>query len=355
MSKLWKYLLIAAVIAGLLLPATLVAVGCGEETTTTAATEATVAKTATVETGDALAERADSVLAADAGAYAGNSIKPDALYAMMADPAQMQNMYLLDIRSADDYAKGHIEGTTNVPWAQWAEPDSLSSYPKDKTIVVVCYTGHTAAEAVGGMRMLGYDAIALRGGMMGWTQSGSTQQVVASLEGASDSVVNTPPSAPAASTTSSGPLTTPSDDLYQTIASTANSVMSTMPTSGDDANYVVSVDTLKTMMADTAQMQDLYLLDIRSKDDYQTVGHIEGATNIPFKDLGAADNLKMLPKDKKIIVICYTGNTAAQATMILNILGYDASVLKYGMMSWTVTPQTNGYVQMISNANYPVV
>jgi rhodanese-related sulfurtransferase len=356
MSRLWKYLLIAAVITGLLLPVTLLAIGCGGGTTTTAATETTVTKTTTTESGDALAERADKVFAADSAGYAGNAIAPDKLSAMMADPAQMATLYLLDVRSADDYAKGHIEGAVNVPFATWAAPDSLSTYPKDdKTIVVICYTGHTAAEEVGGLRMLGYNAIALKGGMMGWTQSPSSDKVVAGLQGANNPVVMTPPAPPAATTTSSGPLTKPSDDLYQSIASKANTVMSIMPTSGDYANFVITADTLKTKLADPAEMAKLYLLDIRSADDYQTVGHIEGAMNIPFKDMGVAANLMTLPKDKKIVVICYTGNTAAQTAMILNVLGYDAAVLKYGSMSWTVTPNTDGYVQMIQNANYPVV
>ena len=41
----------------------------------------------------------------------------------------------------------------------------------------------------------------------------------------------------------------------------------------------------------------------------------------------------ILPKDKKIIVVCYTGQTAGQVVSILRLLGYDACSLKGGMVN----------------------
>ena len=48
-----------------------------------------------------------------------------------------------------------------------------------KTLIVYCYTGQTAGQAVAALRMLGYDAISLRGGMgnasnapQGWSNQG---------------------------------------------------------------------------------------------------------------------------------------------------------------------------------------
>jgi rhodanese-related sulfurtransferase len=49
----------------------------------------------------------------------------------------------------------------------------------DKTVVVYCYTGQTAGQAVAGMRLLGIDAVSLNGGAgmeanqpMGWVNKG---------------------------------------------------------------------------------------------------------------------------------------------------------------------------------------
>jgi hypothetical protein len=37
-------------------------------------------------------------------------------------------------------------------------------------------------------------------------------------------------------------------------------------------------------------------------------------------------------------VVCYTGQTAGQATAALNMLGYEAYSLLFGMSSWTTDP-----------------
>ena len=38
-----------------------------------------------------------------------------------------------------------------------------------------------------------------------------------------------------------------------------------------------------------------------------------------------------LPKDKKIIVYCYSGQTSSQTTAILRLLGYDAYSMSGGV------------------------
>ena len=52
----------------------------------------------------------------------------------------------LDVRAAEDYAKGHIPGAINLPEGTWDRPNGLG---KDKTNIVYCYTNvcHLAAKA----------------------------------------------------------------------------------------------------------------------------------------------------------------------------------------------------------------
>ncbi|MGE5605438.1 MAG: rhodanese-like domain-containing protein, partial [Bacteroidota bacterium] len=71
------------------------------------------------------------------------------------------------------------------------------------------------------------------------------------------------------------------------------------------------------------------------------LGHIPGAYNIPFKQIG--QNLELLPKDKTIIVYCYTGQTGGQTAALLNIAGFDARSLNGGM--------NNGWLKL----SYPVI
>lgn len=76
--------------------------------------------------------------------------------------------------------------------------------------------------------------------------------------------------------------------------------------------------------------EDLFLLDIRKAEDYRK-GHIPGARNIFWLDLFKEENLDKLPKDKKIILICYVGHTASQVMVLLRLLGYDVNAMKFGM------------------------
>jgi rhodanese-related sulfurtransferase len=57
----------------------------------------------------------------------------------------------------------------------------------------------------------------------------------------------------------------------------------------------------------------------------------------------------MLPMDKKVVVYCYSGQTAGQTVAALRLLGYDAVSLKGGMGVGSNDPL--GW----SNKGYPVV
>jgi rhodanese-related sulfurtransferase len=45
--------------------------------------------------------------------------------------------------------------------------EQFSSLPADQKILTYCYTGQTAGQTVAGLRLLGYDAVSLNGGI-GW-------------------------------------------------------------------------------------------------------------------------------------------------------------------------------------------
>lgn len=67
------------------------------------------------------------------------------------------------------------------------------------------------------------------------------------------------------------------------------------------------------------------------------------------------ENLKKLNPDKQIVVYCYMGRTASQATAVLNTLGYDARNLSRGMTGWTTDPEIAPYrFDPAQGANYPV-
>jgi rhodanese-related sulfurtransferase len=83
-----------------------------------------------------------------------------------------------------------------------------------------------------------------------------------------------------------------------------------------------------------ANLADYYVVDIRSHDTW-CAGHIPGAVNMPWPtEIVEPENLDILPTGMPIAVVCYTGHTASQTTMLFNLLGYEASALRYGFTSW---------------------
>lgn len=81
---------------------------------------------------------------------------------------QQQGIFV-DIRSADQFKKGFIAQSRNLPSADLESKSG--SLPKDKPIIVVCDSGQSATSAVRTLRKLGFEqAVSLQGGLRSWTQ-----------------------------------------------------------------------------------------------------------------------------------------------------------------------------------------
>ena len=77
--------------------------------------------------------------------------------------------FVVDVRPAEDYAKGHVPGSLNLPIDVLFRPENLARLPAgEKAIVLVCQSGHTESMALGGLAALGYQPWVLRFGMIGW-------------------------------------------------------------------------------------------------------------------------------------------------------------------------------------------
>jgi rhodanese-related sulfurtransferase len=80
------------------------------------------------------------------------------------------NLVVVDVRAAEDFAKGHIPGAINLPRTKWDRPEGLS---KDKTNVVYCYTQqcHLAASACANFAGQDYPVMELEGGFRAWKEN----------------------------------------------------------------------------------------------------------------------------------------------------------------------------------------
>jgi sulfur-carrier protein adenylyltransferase/sulfurtransferase len=77
--------------------------------------------------------------------------------------------FVVDVRPAEDFAKGHVPGAISLPIDVLFRPASLAKLPaRGQAILLVCQSGHTESMALGGLAALGYEPWAMRFGMIGW-------------------------------------------------------------------------------------------------------------------------------------------------------------------------------------------
>jgi len=95
---------------------------------------------------------------------------------------------VVDVRSAAEFAKGHVPGAVNMPLQTLFRQANLSRLNASrKILVLVCSTGHMESMALGGLVALGFEPYALRFGMMGWQ---GESRVKAGSPGQQDDVVH---------------------------------------------------------------------------------------------------------------------------------------------------------------------
>ena len=93
----------------------------------------------------------------------------------------------------------------------------------------------------------------------------------------------------------------------------------------NDWNYITAIDFYNKYYL----KKDYFLIDLRTEKEYKKM-HIKGSKNIFWLNILDETNLKKLPKDKLIFLICYVGHTSSQVLTLLKILGYNVISIKYG-------------------------
>jgi rhodanese-related sulfurtransferase len=77
---------------------------------------------------------------------------------------------ILDVREPDEFRAGPISGATLIPLGALAQ--RMNELPTGKTILCVCRSGSRSGVAARQLAQKGYQAVNLRGGMMGWQMAG---------------------------------------------------------------------------------------------------------------------------------------------------------------------------------------
>ncbi len=100
---------------------------------------------------------------ADAAA-AWQQIAPEDALALL----ETQGVVLLDVRTPEEFAEGHIEGAQLLPYDEIAARTDELPADKDTTIVVYCRSGRRSAIAAEELADMGYTAVYDLGGIQSW-------------------------------------------------------------------------------------------------------------------------------------------------------------------------------------------
>jgi rhodanese-related sulfurtransferase len=133
----------------------------------------------------------------------------------------------------------------------------------------------------------------------------------------------------------------------------ADEIDKIMSKCADNDNYHVTAMQLNKWMNNGKS--DFLVVDLRFAPDdgpwgQPKFGRIPGSLHIPYYDLFKPENLKKLPRDKKLILVGHMGIHENYSLVPLRLLGYDAYALLMGMSGWQKDYPATGHVKMLINA-----
>ena len=161
-----------------------------------------------------------------------------------------EDIIILDTRSREDYRAKHIKGSLSMPQDEIYV--RYSDLPKDKEIIVLCYTTgcQSSTQVAQALFELGFKNVKnMKAGIAGWEAEGY-----------------------------------PLEGEYLASANQEIKIKTISP-----SQLKIKIDT----------HQNIYLIDVRSQNEYK-LGHIEKAKSIPLDQVSS--QLDKLPKDKEIII-----------------------------------------------------
>ena len=83
------------------------------------------------------------------------------------------NVVVLDVRTAAEFAEGHIQGAILIDQGQTDFVEKVkTALPIDKKIAIYCRSGRRSANAAGRLGDVGYKCVNLKGGITAWKEAG---------------------------------------------------------------------------------------------------------------------------------------------------------------------------------------
>ncbi|WP_420631322.1 rhodanese-like domain-containing protein [Candidatus Leptofilum sp.] len=216
------------------------------------------------------------------------------------------DLILIDVRTPGEVEAGTIDAPNVVTVALDDFIGLQENWPADKDapIVTYCKAGHRSTVAMNILKSYGYTNVrSLKGGYTAYSAAGYA------LAGVPEPTYDM-----------DAAFTTFLDDM--------------------EAYNTIGLDALNVALVEDPPP---FLLDVREVAELEEKGHIEGAVNIPLREL--ADNIQYLPSfDTPIVSYCGSGWRCTIALTVLEAMGWeDVRCLKGGSFG--------GWVE----AGYPII
>ena len=86
---------------------------------------------------------------------------------------EKKEIVVLDVRTANEFAEGHIKGATNIDFNSKGFEGNIAKLDKDKTYLVHCAAGGRSGKSLVAFKKLGFKSIYhLDDGFNGWKAAG---------------------------------------------------------------------------------------------------------------------------------------------------------------------------------------
>jgi len=232
--------------------------------------------------------------------------------------------HIIDIRSDSWFDYGHIKNASNIKAA-----DLLTHFENEMTpseydkIVLVCYSGQSAAYYTGLLRLAGYDNVYnMKWGMSSWRVDFAENAWLKYIDDSNaDKIEITANVKPEKGT----------HPVFVTGKTEATEILKVRLEEAFATPYKEHIIKSPVVFENP---ENYYIANYWTEDNYNT-GHITGAVQYqPNASFSSTTDLYTLPTDKQVLVYCSTGQSAAYVVAYLNLIGYDAGNLAYGANSF---------------------
>lgn len=242
--------------------------------------------------------------------------------------AGLDNYFIIDVRKADkygpgtlepngvpDFEDGHIPGAHSVALADVVTYEAANN-TEGKPVIVVCYTGHSAAHGTMALRLMGVDAQSLKWGMSGWHSdfdlwTSNTGDVANDYPGcwSNDEVPDAPSYAERPN------IETGFDDGADILEAQVEALLD------GGLRGIGNTEVLESY-------EDYHIISYWGASDWDLYGQITGAYQVTPGELGL-ETLDVLDPDGTNVLYCWSGQTASMVAAWLTVMGYDAKTLKF--------------------------